>query len=327
MTPRQNALANLRFGQPERLTGGIPTYGLGYFGINHENAEGGGHHLPVGSRWTDMWGVGWHKEQEGMIGFPREHPLADLPHALPKYKWPNPDDERLYRPIYEGARKPWDRDAVFLSGQHRDTLWERAYQLVGMENLMCWFHEEPAAVRDLLHRIMDFQIGISRHYLACGVETVGLGDDLGTQNSLLLSPQTIQEFLVPEYQRLFGLYTSRGIVITFHSCGHIEPLLEIFIALGVDCLNPVQATANNLAEVRRVTQGRMALQGGVSTGLIIEGPPERIRAEVRRCIDLLGAQAGYFPGADQGMPWTEHHGRALTEAVAEFGAFQSCLVA
>ncbi|MGI5854985.1 MAG: hypothetical protein ACOX64_00845 [Candidatus Merdivicinus sp.] len=64
--------------------------------------------------------------------------------------------------------------------------------------MMEWFYTEPEKARDILHHIMDFQMGIAAHYLQCGIELAEFGDDLGTQNSLLLSPNIIREFLVPE---------------------------------------------------------------------------------------------------------------------------------
>jgi uroporphyrinogen decarboxylase len=289
-------------------------------GCNHEGFAGGGHHMPVGSVWRDIWGTEWHREHEGVMGFPRGNPLANLPAALTAYTWPDPDDERIIRPVYEQV-KECSREEAFLCGSHRDTLWEKCYMLVGMENAMCAFHTEPAAMREVLHRIMDFQLGIARHYLGLGVEMVSMSDDLGTQCGLLLSPALIADFLVPEYRRLFALYKAKGVLVNFHSCGHIEPVLDVFMELGVDILNPVQATANNLDAIRRRTAGRMALQGGVSSGVIAAGPIQAIRAEVHRRIWQLGREGGYFCGPDQGMPWPEAHIQALRDAVAEFGRY------
>ena len=251
--------------------------------------------------------------------FPRGNPLEDL-RDMDAYAWPDPSDERLVTQIYTLA-EGCDHETHFLIGGHRDTLWEKSYMLCGMENMMCNFHTEPEAARELLRRIMDFQLGIAQHYLAVGVEAVSCGDDLGTQIASLLSPQIVQEFLVPEYRRLFNLYKNHNAIISFHSCGHVIPLLEVFIDLGIDVLNPVHASANDLAEVRRITQGRMALQGGLSSGLLVEGPPERIRAEVKRLIWLLGRDGGYFCGPDQGMPWPQEHYAAYEQALAEFGGY------
>jgi uroporphyrinogen decarboxylase len=320
MKAKENALRTITFNNPERVLGGPPTHGIGYRGCNHEGFAGGGHHLPVGSVWRDIWGTEWHREHEGVMGFPRGNPLANVATDLAAYSWPDPDDERIIRQVYEQA-KGWNREEAFLCGSHRDTLWEKCYMLVGMENALCCFHTEPDAMHEVLHRIMDFQMSIARHYLQLGVEMVSLSDDLGTQCGLLLSPALIEEFLVPEYRRLFALYKAKGVLVNFHSCGHIEPILGVFMQLGVDILNPVQATANNLDAVRARTAGRMALHGGVSSGLIAAGPIPAIRAEVQRRIWQLGREGGYFCGPDQGMPWPEAHLQALRDAVAEFGTY------
>ncbi len=320
MNQKENARRIIDFDNPERVVSGCPSHGLAYLGCNHEGYEGGGHHLPVGSKWTDIWGTEWHREHEGVMGFPRGNPLADLSNALSGYDWPDPDDERLVGKL-EADAAGWEKDDTFLCGSHRDTLWEKSYMLVGMENMMCSFYSDPTAVRELLHDIIDFQLGIAEHYLALGVEMVTMTDDLGTQHGLLLSPAVIKEFLVPEYRRLFDIYKRRGVLVNFHSCGHIEPILDVFMDLGVDVLNPVQASANDLEGVRRTTQGRMALQGGISSGLIVSGPIEEIREEVRQRIRQLGRHGGYFCAQDQGMPWPAAHIRSLHDAVEEFGEY------
>jgi hypothetical protein len=70
MNPKENALRIVRFDQPERVIGGLPGPTLAYGGCNHEGFAGGGHNLPAGSRWTDIWGTGWHKEHDGWMGYP-----------------------------------------------------------------------------------------------------------------------------------------------------------------------------------------------------------------------------------------------------------------
>jgi len=320
MDARENALRILHFDHPARVVEGMPVYELLYTGVNHEDYDGGGgHHLPVGSRWQDIWGVGWHKIQEGVMGMPVINPLAEMEH-LRRYRFPDPDDERICGRIYQ-MKAQFSGGDVFLAGSHRDTLWEKSYMLVGMENMMAYFLTEPAYARDVLHHIMDFQLGIARHYLACGVEFVQLGDDLGTQSGLLLSPRIIHEFLAPEYRRLFELYRSHGVIIGFHSCGKIEAALDLFMELGVAVLNPIQASANDLDSLRQRTQGKMALQGGVSSSIVMEGPAERIEAEVRRRIQQLGQQGGYFCAPDQGMPYPPAHLDAFHAAVERFGVY------
>ena len=319
MNPKENALRIIRFDSPERVVGSPPARGVSYRGCNHEGYEGGGHDCPVGTTWTDVWGTLWKKELAGVMGFPRVHPLA-APEGLKAYPWPDPDDERICGRIHEMA-SDFDGREQFLCGSHRETLWEKSYMLVGMENMMTYVFTEPSYVREILHHIMDFDLAIARHHLAVGVDLVAMGDDLGTQSGPLLGPEILEEFFVPEYRRLFEFYKKRGVLIGFHSCGRIDSVLETFMALGVDVLNPVQATANDLEQVRSATQGRMALQGAVSTATIMAGPPERIVAEVRRRLWQLGREGGYFCGPDQGLPFPQEHIDALREAVQTYGVY------
>lgn len=313
MDAKENALRIIRFDHPHRVTGGPPVHGLSYHGANHEGYQGGGHDCPVGSQWVDIWGTRWHKEHAGVMGFPRGHPLADVS-ALRSYAWPDPDDPRLVSRIYHHATD-FDRDACFLAGSHRDTLWEKAYMLVGMENLMEYFHTEPHYAREVLHRIMDFQLSIARHYLKLGVEMVFFTDDLGTQRGPLLGPHITYEFLIPEYRRLFDLYRAHHVLISFHSCGNVDWLIDTFIDLGVNILNPIQATANDLDRIRARSAGKMALHGGVSSATLMAGPVERIEAEVRLRLLQLGREGGYFCSPDQGMPFPAAHLEAMAAAL------------
>ena len=320
MDAKENALRIIRFDDPERVAASPPTRMVGYVGVNHEYyGETGGHNCPVGTQWTDVWGTRWKKMQEGVMGFPQQHPLAEI-ESLKSYSWPDPDDERICGRIYREA-EGLDRDNEFLSGSHRETLWEKSYMLVGMENMMTYLFTEPGYAREIFHRIMDFDLAIARHYVAAGIEVAGLGDDLGTQDGPLLGPRIVEEFLVGEYRRLFEFYKQRDVIIEFHSCGRIDSMIPTFMELGVDVLNPVQATANDLDRVREMTSGKMALRGGVSTKTIVAGPVEAIVAEVRTRLWQLGREGGYFCGADQGMPFPPEHIKALHEAVEEYGVY------
>ena len=320
MDAKENALRIIQFDLPAYVAVEPPIYLTRYQGSNHEGFEGDlGDDHPVGFKWTDIWQTRWYKIHDGTMGLPEGNPLADVK-RLKQYHWPDPNDERICAKIYRMA-EDFPGDDRFLAGNHRDTLWEKAYMLVGMENMMMYFHTEPRFAREVLHGIMDFQLGIARHYAELGVELVRFTDDLGTQDGPLLGPRIVNEFLVPEYRRLFDFYKERDVLIWFHSCGNVESVVQTFIDLGVDILNPVQATANDLEKIRSVSRNRMALHGGVSSTTIMAGPVERIRQEVRERIQQLAGEGGYFCSKDQGMPFPKAHIEALQDAVQEYGQY------
>lgn len=322
-TGKQEALKTIFFQNPSRVMSYIPHFMLEYPGVNHDSFEDRTfeNQRAVGSKWVDIWGTQWHKEFPDLMGLPCFCPLSG-PELLDSYQWPDANDPRIIAAIRE-CRAEYDRlglsDSQLLCGSHRDTLWEKSYMLVGMEPMMEYFYTEPEFAHTVLEKIMDFHLGIAQHYLEAGVEMVNLSDDLGSQSSLILSPAIIEEFLVPQYRRLFELYRKNNVIMNFHSCGHILPLLDLFVELGVNILNPVQATANELAEVARRAKGRLCISGGVSNVVLLTDDEQQIEAEVRRCISCFDQSGGYFCNPDQYMPYSKHSLDALERAVIKYG--------
>jgi len=152
---------------------------------------------------------------------------------------------------------------------------------------------------------------------------VSFSEDLGTQSSLIVGPEIMEEFLLPEYERLLRLYREKGVILSLHSCGHIEPILPLLMKLGIHVLNPIQATANNLDNIRAVTQGRMALHGGVRSDIVLDGPMERIVEETKHRLRQLGRSGGYFCTVDQHMDFPPAHVETLGRTVQEFGRYNA----
>ena len=199
---------------------------------------------------------------------------------------------------------------LLLGGSHRDTLWEKAYMLGGMETMMVNSSTEPEFVREVLHRIMDFQLGIAAHYLKLGIKVAFLGDDLGSQIGPLLSPRLVRQFLMPEYRRLCNLYKEHGVLIRFHSCGNIESVLDNSWNWG-SYSEPGSRQRQRSRRRSRAHQGKITLHGGISSQLLMEASPEQITAEVRRLMWLLGQQGGYICAPDQDMPYSPAQRQAL----------------
>ncbi len=323
MTKTENARRIIRYDKPEQVVRDIPKHFVGYRGVNHESLDGRfGHGSPIGSRWTDIWGVEWEKKQEGIMGYPISFPLSE-PEDLAGYKWPSADDPMIYERIYQMAEDRKDPDTL-ICGSHRNLLFEKVEKLMSMENLLVYLYTEPEFVREIFERYTEFQLGIAKHYLAVGVDMIHCSEDLGTQNSTLISKEMLNEFLVPYYKRLFDFYKQYGVMIELHSCGHIEPFLDVFMDLGVDVLNPIQYTANDVENIRKITQGRMALHGGIRSDLLLDGTPAQIEAEVERMIKLLGKDGGYFCDIDQAMIYPKQNVEALDRAVAKYGKYPIC---
>jgi len=261
LQPKENYLPAVRFQEPDYVPNGrhLPIAALGYYGVNPEDNRPGN-----AQSWWDFWGVGHEKSLEEVMPMPKHNPLADLA-AGDSYCSPAPDDPERVQSLRERLARG-DRREALLSLSHRNTLFERAWKLVGMENLLMLMASEPEKADWIFDHIIDFQLGMARIYLQFKPDIAFLGDDVGTQRATLVSPALYRRYIKPRYARLIALYKDAGVLVTYHSCGHVMPLLTDFMELGIDVLNPVQARANpDLPLLREITVGRMALWGGVDT--------------------------------------------------------------
>lgn len=274
--------------------------------------------------WTDRWGVEWKITRSDMVPFPKGNPLRDLD-KLDQYTFPDPKCLE-FTERHKSFLSSVDRDKHLVFGSLTYFMFERVWALMGMENFFKAIHTRPKEVKRLLHEIANFNIKVFERYLEIGVDGVTFSEDLGHQYGLMISPKLFQEFFIPEYRRIFDPLIKEGKIIDFHSCGCIQDIVEDLVGLGVTILNPVQARANDLALIKRKCAGRMALMGAVDSHLLMLGPIEKIRSEVKRVIGILAPGAGYIVGPDQTMPFPKENIEALWVVAEEFGKYPLRLV-
>ena len=272
--------------------------------------------------WTDAWGTRWETTREDMVPFPKGNPLPDLS-RIGEYEAPDPhamfDADEVLAGQMAGIPR---REEKLVFGQQVYFLFERAWALTGMENFMAAFYEHPDELKGLLRKITDYNIAVFERYIDLGVDGVGFSEDLGTQRALMISPAQFREFFKPEYDRAFRVLKQAGKLVNFHSCGRVQEIVPDLIEVGVDILNPVQARANDLAEVKRLAADKLALMGAIDTHeVLMLGTPQQVEAEVKRVLGLLAPGGGYIIGPDQGMPFPPENIEALWRAAERWGVY------
>jgi uroporphyrinogen decarboxylase len=188
------------------------------------------------------------------------------------------------------ARRP-DCHRVFPIGF---SLYERAWTLRGMENLMMDFIENPGFVRELLRAIADYNIAQVRHALDFDIDGVYFGDDWGQQHGLQMGPDLWHEFIEPELKRMYATVREGGKAVFIHSCGDVDELFDDLIADGVNCFNPFQPEVMDVHDLVRRYRRKLTFFGGLSTQRTLPyGTTAEVRAETRRLIEL-GRDGGYI---------------------------------
>jgi hypothetical protein len=126
--------------------------------------------------------------------------------------------------------------------------------------------------------------------------------DFGTQRGPLFDPELFGEFLVPAWRLLTDAIHAAwpALKLFLHSCGAVRPLIPHFIAAGIDILNPVQWSAEDMdrAGLAREFGGRIVFWGGAvhNQRTLPFGRPEEVRREVQESVALFtdsGRRGGY----------------------------------
>jgi uroporphyrinogen decarboxylase len=173
-------------------------------------------------------------------------------------------------------------------------------RLRGMEQFLMDLALNPEIAHLLIDGALQVYLKVYSMFLeAVGpyVQMVETADDLGTQRSLLISPDTYREFFKPAQKQLNSVIKDRApeARIFFHCDGAITKLIPDLIEAGVEILNPVQPSAKGMesSDLKQQFGDQLVFHGAVDQQPQ-EGSEEEIRAEVRRRIDALAPGGGYI---------------------------------
>ena len=237
----------------------------------------------------DVFGVVWDRSIDKDIGNVRGCLLSKP--TLKGYSFPNPLDPRFFKDITAKIDRYGDRFRVYQIGF---SLWERAWTLRGIENLMMDFYDHPYFVRAILNAIADYNITQIKAALRYDIDAVYFGDDWGQQYGLQMGPKLWREFIYPVLERMYGLVKKEGRYVMIHSCGDVDELFEDLVDIGVNCFNPFQPEVMDIYTLMNRYRGRLAFHGGLSTQKILPyGTPADVRMETLKLIEH-GAAGGFI---------------------------------
>ena len=219
------------------------------------------------------------------------------------YPWPDMADPTRVAHCRSQARRLAEEGQFAVMG----TPWllfpfERAFGLQGMDTFLLNMAMEPGFSKALLAKITEkCKEMMGNFLLETGeyLDIIKIGDDLGTQESLMISPKMYREMLKPFHADLIAFTKERtNAKVFFHTDGDVFDLIDDFIEIGVDILNPIQTSAGRMSDLERLkaTFGdRIVFCGAIDTHRILpEGTPEEVQQEVRRVIRALGPGGGYM---------------------------------
>lgn len=217
-------------------------------------------------------------------------------------------------------------DQYAVMGCMGQTLFETCWNLIGFEKfLMDFCTEEPYLLR-MLDRLTQYALAYVDELMRLGCDIIFLGDDVGTQNHMLISAASWRGILKPRLAVICEhIRRNSRAQIAYHSCGSIVPIIDDLVELGVSILNPVQplAAGMDLAALKRQYGDKLCFYGAIDVQQCIpSGTVEDVKAQVRDAIKAGAGGGGYIVAPAHIVPAETKPENVLAffEAVRQYGA-------
>lgn len=246
--------------------------------------------------WKDEFGVIWDRRINKDIGTVSNCVLENKK-DLEKYKFPEIGEWR-----FKGLENINNKEK-FVVFNYGFSLFERAWTLRGMENLLMDMVTDRPFVEELLDRILEFNLEIIRYASKYPIDAILFGDDWGQQRGLLMGPRYWREYIKPRIARMYKEVKEKGLYVAIHSCGCIDEIIPDLIEIGVDILNPFQPEVMDIYKVKEKYGEKLTFWGGVSTQKTLPyGTEEEVKKEVISLIKKIGKGGGFILSPAHAVP-------------------------
>lgn len=311
LTKRENLLETIRGGKPDRF---VKQYEFLNQIMEAAFAMEGIPLQPGTKPSQDLWGVTWNFPKGQIGGFP----MHDSEHKVIKdiTQWERfvkkpivPTSEEKWAPAIAHA-KSINREEEFVTAIYAPGIFEMTHHLMGMEDSLMGFYEEPEAMHQLLDLITSFELENAEMIVnKLRPDALFHHDDWGSQISSFMSPEMFNEFIVPQYKKIYGFYKSNGVeIIVHHSDSYGANLVPSMIDMGIDIWQGTMKT-NNIPELIHNYGTKISFMGGLHSGELDfpNWTPTIIANEVEKACKLNGKEY-YIPCITHGGPMSHFPG-------------------
>ena len=280
-----------------------------------------------GKRFQDSWGVWKHFP----VDQPGETPLNSTPDLQVLHDildWREevtiPPLDNLDWSLAEGFAANVDRNMQMVCYFNTTGLFERLHFLMGMENALCAYLEDPEEVIEFLTKVKDYKIEnirLAKKHL--NPDVIFYQDDWGSKQNLFLPPDTWREVIKPLQQEISDAIHECGMIYIHHSDCYCAPITRDMVEIGIDVWQGV-IPENPIEEIQKDTrencEHQLCMQGGIDTPRVdFEGAEEEfVRACVREDVDRVLPGGRFFVGCTGGRAFYEPNNTWLQDELRHY---------
>jgi len=248
--------------------------------------------------YKDDFGVIWNRTVDKDIGVVENLVIPEP--DMSKYTLPKVPTDRIRQNCEQMFSWGGDR---FTCGSIGFSLFERAWTLCGMENLLIYMHTDPDFVHELLDKIVEFNLEVIDLYLEYDFDAIFFGDDWGQQQGLIMGPAMWRKFIKPPLAKMYARAKEKGRFVMQHSCGDIWEIYPDLVEIGLNTHQTFQPEIFDIHETKRLYHGKLSFWGGVSTQQMLPfETPEGVIKKTKEIMEVMGKGGGLIIAPTHGIP-------------------------
>jgi uroporphyrinogen decarboxylase len=259
----------------------------------------------------DLWGVAHEPGSAAAMHMTyMRHPLNDVDSVEEIEAYPYPDYAHADASHMKAEVDRLHERGLAATGYMQCTVWETAWYLRGMENLMMDMMEDDPKAERLLDIVTGSAVLRAEAFARAGVDLLYLGDDVGMQRTPMMSMSLYTTWLKPRLARVIGAARAvkPDIVILYHSCGFVTPFIPHLIDAGVDVLNPVQPECMDFGKIHAEFGDVLSFHGTIGTQTTMPfGTPDEVKNTVWKNAEIAGNRGGLWASPthllEPEVPW------------------------
>ncbi len=248
--------------------------------------------------YVDEWGVGWDvKPYQTPFGTGQytemvDHPLA-VEDAISGYTPPDPNRPELYEDAAQVVAN--FKDEYFIVGVTVTTILETAWALRGLEQMLLDLALNPDLANHLLDIPYHYHLTAAKKLVELGVDMIWTGDDIGSQNEMMISPPMWRKYFKPRMANFISELKAINpdVKVAYHSDGNILRIIPDLVEIGMDVLNPIQPASMDPQLIKREFGEKLCFWGTIDEQHTLPfGTPEDVEQEVLHRLQTVGRGGG-----------------------------------
>ncbi|MDR2376792.1 MAG: hypothetical protein LBD96_10195 [Treponema sp.] len=213
----------------------------------------------------------------------------------------NPRSPERY-PDWEAEVKRFtESDSEVRIGCYPYGLFGTLRDMMGVEELLVNFYDQPELIHDMMDYLTDFWLAIyeetARHIQ---IDNIHIWEDMSGRQGPLISPAMFREFMTPNYKKIVAFAKDRNIpIVSVDTDGNMDVMMTVLSEAGINMVLPFEVQAGCDVVAIKKQYPHIGLLGGINK-LALTKDRKAIDAELDR-VDPLFHQSGYIPNLDHAV--------------------------